>query len=298
MTLFKENICGHKDWAEVYQSIPAFYDLIRFIADKEGLPFVEPENLTPGTNAVFRLGGYVVKIFAPDESGMNQTQDYETELFATKRAFNLGVSVPRIAGSGVVEDRYSFRYLIMDFIEAVPFDRLELTQSGKAEFAGKLRDITDRLNTPCEEFNGIDVFADTYSNRRWDSYTPAFREGKEEYISAFSYGEKLFVHGDLCGDNILTDGRGRINIIDFADSVLAPQVYEHALIAAELFDFDRGLISGFFGGLSVDEITEICLGGLLIHDFGGDVISQHLGNPKEFHTIHELRNRIRGRLSG
>lgn len=47
-----------------------FTPLVRKIFLREGLEFTCLENLTPGTNAAFRTGNYVVKIFAPRESGM------------------------------------------------------------------------------------------------------------------------------------------------------------------------------------------------------------------------------------
>ena len=52
--LFSETIQNWDDWGRVFQSIPAFTPLVREIFRREGLPFAPLQNLTPGTNGVFR----------------------------------------------------------------------------------------------------------------------------------------------------------------------------------------------------------------------------------------------------
>ena len=81
-TYFTETIQNWQDWAAVFQSISVFEPLIRAILQKEKLPLGKVTQLTPGTNAVFRVEQLVIKIYAPKESGMDQTSDQKTELFA------------------------------------------------------------------------------------------------------------------------------------------------------------------------------------------------------------------------
>jgi hypothetical protein len=92
MNLSTAQINNWQEWGEIFQSIPAFTPLVEYILRKENLPSVKIENLTPGTNAVFKVGDYVVKIFAPAESGIDQTLDLQTELFSTRRANRRRVS--------------------------------------------------------------------------------------------------------------------------------------------------------------------------------------------------------------
>ena len=63
MNLFKERIENWQDWENVFCSVAAFTPLIEQIFRLENLPFAGVENLKPGTNAVFKVGGYVIKIF-------------------------------------------------------------------------------------------------------------------------------------------------------------------------------------------------------------------------------------------
>ncbi|MFF2887221.1 phosphotransferase family protein [Paenibacillus sp. NPDC057967] len=294
MNLFASEINGWDSWGKLYQTISAFEPLIRSIFVKEKLHFTKIEHCTPGTNAVFKVGGYVIKIFAPKESGIDSTADFETESFAMHRAFTLGVSVPKLVTSGFIQDKYRFSYMIMDYIEGTEINKLNksLTFEEKVTIGERLRLITDAINTPCSSFNGIDVIHDKDRHNRWEKYTKHFRKERLNYIHSHEFGEKVFVHGDLNGDNLLLTPDQKLYIIDFADAVLAPVVYEHALIACELFQFDTAFMTGYFGNYSIDEITELVFNGLLIHDFGGHVIEQHVGQPSEIDSLRKLRERI------
>ena len=66
--LFPARICGWKSWGQVYQSIDAFRPIIREIFRRHSLAYEEPKQLTPGTNAVIRVGKQIVTIYAPAKS--------------------------------------------------------------------------------------------------------------------------------------------------------------------------------------------------------------------------------------
>jgi hypothetical protein len=138
---------------------------------------------------------------------------------------------------------------------------------------------------------------------RWEKYPQSFIKERNEYIKSHNFGERVFVHGDLCGDNILLKTQDRqpheseIYIIDFADAVLAPDIYEHALVASELFKFDPYLLRGYFGDCHADELTEICFNGLLIHDFGGDIAEHTIANPNEINNLKDFREKIKAKFS-
>jgi thiamine kinase-like enzyme len=296
--LFTEEINNWQEWGEVFQSILSFSSLIEFIFTKENLPFAEIRNLTPGTNAVFRVDNNVVKIFAPNESGMDQTLDLQTELFAIKRVNKLGISAPNLIVNGIVKDKYHFAYMITEYIDGVEFSEMSniMTDNEKTNIGRKLRALTDKMNTPCEPFNNIDVINDKDRGRRWDKYPAKFKEERIGYINSYDFGEKVFVHGDLCGDNILLDPDNKIYIIDFSDAVLAPKIYEQALVAVELFNFDTSFLRGYFGDYSTDELIELCFNGLLIHDFGGDIVNNHFGGFSEIDSLGKLRKLLSQRI--
>ena len=301
MHLFNRQINNWQDWGKVYQSIPAFTPLVEYILKREKLPPAKIEKLTPGTNAVFKVGRYVIKIFAPAESGIDQTLDLQTELFAMRRVNETSVAAPIMVMHGFVADKYHFAYMITEYIEGAEFTDAVKSMSAeeKTTVGRKLRVVTDKMNTSCESFNGIDVIHDMGRHRRWDNrYAEHFKTERLEYIKSYDYGGKVFVHGDLCGDNILLASDGELYIIDFADAVLAPKVYEHALVAVELFNLDPVLLYGYFGDYSADELADICFNGLLIHDFGGDIVAGHIGKPSEFLFLEDLRKRLKQKIAG
>ena len=334
MGLFNEKIENWHDWGMIYQSIPAFQPLIEYIIRKEGLPVVGLENLMPGTNAVFKAGGYVVKVFAPGESGIDQTVDLQTELFSTRRANELGIPSPRLVANGHVDDKYRFAYMITDYIHGVELDKVFRSLPGNTKIAiGKrLREITDAINTPCRSFNGIDAISDKMRYRRWDKYPECFKAERLAYITNHDFGGKVFVHGDLCMDNIILawpgdhgngnpadaqtngmrkmayancssfmDGQGLaqgwdLYIIDFADALLAPLCYEHALVAFS-FELDPMLLRGYFpeymhGGNLLDSFTSMLYNGLLIHDFGGDIVRDSVCGIDDIQCIYDLSDRL------
>lgn len=85
-----------------------------YIFNSHSLKFEEIEHCTPGTNAVFKIGWFIAKIFAPIESGMNTNSDYRTELFGIERANKLEISAPQLVASGIVEELFSFEKPYMD----------------------------------------------------------------------------------------------------------------------------------------------------------------------------------------
>ena len=113
--LFAHTIQSWEDWADVYQSIPAFTPLIQEIFRREGLPFSPLSPLTPGTNAVFRSGELVVKVFFPRESGLDPEGDFQNEGAVCRLLTQRQVPVPQLLASGRLEDRYTFPYLVTQF---------------------------------------------------------------------------------------------------------------------------------------------------------------------------------------
>jgi len=328
MNLFNGKIENWKDWGEVYASISAFTPLVDHILQKEKLPRAAAENLTPGTNAVFRTGGYVVKIYAPDESGIDQTPTMNTELFAARRAARLGISAPKLVADGYVDDKYRFAYIVTEFIEGVEFAEAaaSMGDSEKIAIGRRLRRITDRMNTPCEPFNDIDALAGGGRFRRWDKYPDSFKAERLSYIRTRAFEPPVFVHGDLCGDNILVARGGELCILDFGDALLAPVVYEHAHVALELFRLDPALLYGFFGDFNdtndninainscysyndinaknfidfidfmKNNLVDICFDGMLIHDFGGDIVKAYVGEPSDIVSLDILRRKLQQRI--
>jgi len=299
MHLFNETIAGWDDWGKVYQSIPAFRRLAAYILTKENLPPAELELLAPGTNAVFRAGESVIKIFAPPESGNDQTGSMRTELLAMRHANARGICAPEVLAHGFLDDKYRFAYLVMEFVEGtMMLDSAvaNMRDEAKMDFGRALRAVTDKINGASigaggrEELTRFEVLDDKDPWGLWKKLPQRFQEERRAYLKAHDFGNFVLVHGDLNGDNILVTPQGQLMVLDFADAVMAPVEYEHALIAAT-FGYDKAFLRGFFEN-DTERLVERCFHGTLLHEFGGAIIAERLGGPAEFTSLERLRAKL------
>jgi len=299
LNLFKEQISSLDDWAKIFESIHVFMPLIEYIFRKERLELARIENLTSGTNAVFRAGDYVVKIFAPMEAGIEVGADINTELFGIKRAVALGIPTPKLIASGEIVDKYNFHYMITEYLNAASFreikNSLSLSYEEKIVFGQKLRKITDRLNTPCENFDPIEVIQSAMNNNEWANYPDSFIQERLSYLANMCVDEraKVYCHGDLNADNIFVDGNfDSLYIIDFADGMYVPAGYEEALIACELFGFERPYMLGYFGEYSIESIVDLCARWLPVHDSGMYILRDKVGPAEEIRSLAVMKERL------
>ncbi|MBE5967449.1 MAG: aminoglycoside phosphotransferase family protein [Lachnospiraceae bacterium] len=296
--LFKNEISNWETWSVVFHSMEAFEPLVQYILKKENLPVVKLEECKPGTNAVFKAGSYVVKVYAPKESGMQMESDYFTELFSMERAKKLGIHVPAVIAKGEIEDKYVFKYIIMEYACGIELADIKtrLSDEDKRGIGKQLRDITDRWNTHCEAFNNIEVKESALRNTRWNVLPANFVKERQDYVQSLAMNDLVYVHGDLTEDNILVDDNNTVTIIDFADSLLAPKEYELTVLICEAFKFAGPYLEGFFETVDLAEITEKCLNGLLLHNFGLNIIQDNIGHMDEIDSIATLRSLIYNKL--
>lgn len=278
MHLFEAVIDGWDSWEKVYQSKQAFARLVAAIVKKEGLAACPIEGLTPGTNAVFRCRAHVVKIFAPIESGLDTTSDFHGELAAMRHAFSCGVPTPELVCSGEVADRYLFRYLVMKHIDGVDAGAVLPTyaQQRQADFVAALKAALHRLHVPAPGWQAmVDLQARAIHNERLAGLAPSLLRELAACATAQTGEAAVFVHGDLTGENILIRADGSFVLIDFADSVLAPESYELPPIVFELFKSDHFLVRAFAGDEAHSNFVDRLVRGLALHDFCGNFLKEY-----------------------
>ena len=302
MHLFIEQINDFDDWfGKVFQSIPAFMQLIEHIFWKENLPLATIENMPPGTNAVFKVGNYVIKIFVPpiiSEKDIDFGTSVDVELFGIKWANARGVPSPKLIVEGAVEDKYFFRYMIMEYLHGTMLNDIEshLTYEDKVIIGQNMRKITDKLNAPCENFTPFDVLQHALDNDNWcDEGFPATLEAERlEYLAGLTINEndKVYCHGDLHGGNVLVDDKRNVYIVDFADAMYAPKEYEQLYIVSSLFCFEKPYMLGYFGDYAVEDIVDLCMTWLPIHAWGHSATEGNLKPAKEITSFAVMRERL------
>lgn len=236
--LFNEPIHNWSEWGSIFQSKEVFTPLAKEIFRREGLAFPGLENLTPGTNAVFRAGDYVMKIFAPRESGLDPHVDYTNESTVCGALTRWGISTPRLIAHGKIQDTYLFYYLITEYCpgeEAMTW--LESASPSQLEdFIRQFKELLQTLHRPAEGLiPPVNLLRQALENPRLERLPVSLRGEMAERAARLDLTDTVLVHGDLHGENILVGADNRPIIIDCADASLAPWWYELAPLVFELF---------------------------------------------------------------
>jgi len=299
MSLFTEQINNWDDWGKIFQSIPAFTPLIEHIMTKEKLLFSKIENLKPGANAVFKVGGYVVKIFMPLGVGREFGTNVDTELFGMRLANLQGVPSPKLIADGVVEDKYTFRYMIMEYIHGKTLGDIEtdLSYEDKINIGKQIRAITDKMNVPCENFTDIDVMEHALNDIEWENerFPASFQAERLKILADFRIDEKdkVYCHGDFHCENVLVDDNLNVYLIDFADAMYAPTGYEEMYVVSALFCFEKPYMVGYYDGdYAVEDIVDLCMTWYPVHVWGHATASEHLKPVDEVVSFAVLRERL------
>lgn len=299
MSLFAYEIRDLSDWADIFQSTAAFTPLVRHILALHSLPQTDIVNTTPGSHAVFRVGDYLVKVYAPDSVGWDCESDFQTEISAMRFAHGRGVAVPELVAHGRVYDRYNFRYLIQAFVRGTEFGKMVFTEEEKVAVGRQMREICNKINVPCEPLNGYDFLEGSLADRdEWVGFSPEFLRSREEYVRSYPHSAPVYVHGDIHIDNAIFGDDGRVWILDFADSVNAPVEYEYAALFPGLFRMERAYFDGFFGTWDAGEVAELLTYGFCIHRFGGHIIGEWVEDRGSLRNVAELRERLKEILEG
>jgi len=300
LSLFTEQITNWDHWGKVSQSIPAFAPLVRHIFATENLHMAEIENLAPGTNAVFKVGDYVIKIFTPPEFGAGDVfgTNIDVELFGMRLANARGIPAPKLIADGVVHDKYYFRYMIMEYINGKMLDEIEdnLSDNDKFIIGQNIRKITDKLNIPCENFIPVDVMQYTLNNVGWksDGFPLSFLEERLAYLAGFEINEdaKVYCHGDFHCRNILIDDNLNVYVLDFADAMHAPAEYELVYIVSSLFCFEKPYMEGYFGEYATEDIINLCMTWLPVHANGHATTEGNLKPVADIVSFDVMRERL------
>jgi len=262
MNLFTARINNWSEWGKLFQDIETWQPLIKYIFQKENLPFFSIENLKPGTNAVFKVGDYVIKIYAPQKFGVTYGTNADVELFGLKLANKNGVPSPKLIANGIVSDKFEFRYIIMEYISGKMLGEImdNLSYDDKVNIGIQVRNITDKLNVPCKNFSQDVLMEFTFDSEEWkkEEFPDSFLLERLEYLKGvqINENEKVYCHIDFHVENVLVDYNMNIYLIDFADGMLAPALCEQAYIVSALFCFEKPYMTGYFGEYDVADLEQ------------------------------------------
>jgi len=288
----KGKVLSWDDWCDIFGDYSFFEDLVHEIFDVNKLgDITNYNNVTLGTNAVFRVNDFIVKIFVPKETRIWDSDDFHQEKTSVTEAIVSGIKTPNIVCCGTLKKLQSWDYIVFDYIEGDELGNVlsGLYEDDKDRVIVQLKDFLDKFNvlreTSFDKFMGL-------NNGRWHSYERRLIDDVIIYLNNLEF-ETYRVHGDLTKENVLYDGD--VFVIDFADSTVAPRCYEYPAIGFDLFDYDLEMTQNLFEDNFPDLISNL-LNGLLIHDFGGDMLGIILKrlyiDKSEIHTVNDVKNAI------
>jgi serine/threonine protein kinase len=270
--LFELDI-NNDSWELIKQSTDAFELLIKAIFIKHGLVYKKAENFASGINAVFKVGDKVIKIFAPVESEFYFVDYYGIESEALNHANNVQAASPKLLFNGIINDKYIFKYIIMEFIDGQEAERkiVSFTEHEKRIFATKVRSITYKLNVNMQSaiLPVLSLEACLLCDR-WDrkDFPESFYDDRISAIKEMSLNGLVYVHGDLNGKNIIIDDNSVIYVIDYAASAIAPYYCEWYAIVFLLFKCDPTMMTAYFGDYHNEEFYDQLTKCILISEFG------------------------------
>ena len=309
MPLFTQTLRGSEDWGKVFHEAAYWQPLIEAIYQREGLAkevaLKDIGLLTPGTNAVFRVGNTVVKIMAPEETGMQDAIFGSSEYMAHMEAESLGVPVPAMRAAGTMHDSYTFEYIVCEFVPGQELGRLLPTWSHEEQDVAltHLKAMVRSLQQGEQYTQGLEPLIErALTNARWLQFKPAVRSEVFRRVRGASAKMLMRVHGDMTGENVLyrTEGaayaanaESPLCLLDFGDSCIAPPEYEYAALVFELFDMDARLTKTFFRFPNGACFLRVLLPAVLLHDFGADYLAKAAQrflhkSPEEVDSVREL----------
>ena len=276
--LFKLDI-NNDSWEFIKQSIDAFELLIKTVFNKHGLVYSKAENFISGINAVFRVSDKVIKIFAPVESGFYSVDYYGIETEALNHANNVQVASPKLLFNGIIDDKYIFKYIIMEFIDGQEAERkiASFTENEKRIFSTNIRNMINKLNVKMQSAI-IPVLSREVCllNDRWSrkDYLESFCDDRISVIKKMSFDDLVYVHGDIHAKNMIFDSNGAIYFIDFAESHIAPYYYEWWSIVFLLFKCNASMMTAYFGDYCNEEFYNQLTKSILINEFGAVAVKE------------------------
>ena len=299
--LFNEKITDWDSWSGIIESKEQpIMPLLKYIYEINNIKLENTAFVKYGFGgcSVYRAGDTIIKIFCPPEIKSPWGVLYSTELEGMKFCKNLGVLAPEIICNGTIHDGpYSFSYIVMNYIDGIRADKIidGYSKSEKIDFALKVKEIANKIHIPTDI--NIPRYDDpcNINHELWNNMPKLFREDRKRYLSTVKLPELVYTHGDFGGGNIIIDKQGRLNLIDFAESLIAPYYFDGC--ASD----DPVIMEAYYGDYKNDEFYENQIISRLIGWFNPISIKWHaeeLGiDFASITSVDKLRNMIIKRIN-
>lgn len=251
------------DWKDFLKSENIVENLVNPILEQCNISVNSIKKIDLGTNAIFDLGNYILKIYAVNENS-NSKSDCIREIILSKLLISSHYRVPTIVKTGCINDRYSIYYNVMEKLnDLIPVCNI-LSNPNSLNYIAFLKELHSLIN--CIHSLQIDLnIVNSYSKSIMGELS-----GRNEYVqyvnkylttNHFEFG---IVHGDLSETNIYFNNKGEIIILDFEDWMYAPFIVEYPTICFELLKTPY-IINDYFANIPKNNLIEMLIAGILLH---------------------------------
>ena len=270
--VFRKELNSFDDWSRVFHDAGAVTKLCEHIFDREGLPFNGLQELEPGTNAVFRSGAYVIKVFVPQECCDHETDAGALETYMLRSAEKAGINVAPVIAQGTVLDRYSFSYLITGYVDGQMLRdcRNGMDENDKGKLVRTLYGYMTLLRDIMVP-EGIKLRVLPHVSSKWTLFPESLSWEMSEIRGQVCWKDPCFVHGDLTGENIMIGGE-KITLLDLGDVHYGPWFYELPSLFIEGLACDRELCTMMMELIGDPDFYRDMIQAIAIHDFGPELL--------------------------
>lgn len=262
--IIPQKIDSLNDWKEFISKEKSITNLAKLIIKKSRISADKIERINIGTNAVFDLGKYILKIYAVNEKSHSAWKDCKREIILSNILQSSPYQVPAIVKTGYIHDRYIVHYNIIEKINGlVPVSEI-LCKTNSLGYTLFLKELHNIIHF----FHSLNVnsnIARMYSKpiKKYPKEQIEYTEYLHKYLhkNHSNYG---IVHGDLTEFNIYFNEKNEIVILDFEDWMYAPSIVEYPTICFELLK-ELQIISDFFENMSSSGAIEMLIAAILLH---------------------------------
>lgn len=278
------------DWKDFLKNDCIIVKLVNLILEQCNIPSYNVKKINLGTNAVFDLGNYILKIYAVNEKSSSKL-DCIREVILSKLLMSSYYRVPTIIKTGYIEDRYTLYYNVMEkFNDLAPVSNVlsNVNSLDYAVFLKELHAIISCIHSLETDSNTIRLYSKSIMGElsKCDEYV--------KYVNNYLFNNNLefgIVHGDLSETNIYFNKKGELVILDFEDWMYAPFIVEYPTICFELLKAPN-IINDFFSNMPKNNLIEMLIAGILLHHESArfiKLIASKIGNNTELPKLEEIR---------
>jgi hygromycin-B 7''-O-kinase len=299
-------------WGRIFTDVQLWKPAVIEICERASISPESVQSGYPGTNAVFVVNQrYVVKIYAPF---CHDDYHLERELLSILGK-NDAIPVPLLYAKGILEDRISWPFIVMEYLPGQPIKEVrdKISPKNMTDLAAQMGTIVRALHdTPLSMLRNLDCSRNGWRRYRQQQLKSIVKKLQRrrtlpdaviQAVPTFVDSELakhhedqdvhlVLVHGDLTEDHwLLHNAQGQWSLtalIDFADAKISPATYEWGPLWVGALGSHHKSLEAFMRSydphLNIDgDFYRHAMAYTFLHEFGAEIIEYVLHESVRHH---------------